>query len=80
MDYNEVIKQIIFIAINQFPNEGHEIGAGTNASDLAAWNSLNHVLFIASIERSFEIKFELLQMIEMTSIEEIAKATHKMLK
>jgi len=80
MDYKEVLKQIISIARDQFPHVNHEIGASTTASDISSWNSLNHVLFIANIEKSFEIKFDLLQMIEMKSIDDISRATFEMLK
>ena len=80
MNYEEVLNRIISIALKHFSVEKVEIGPGTTSSEIAAWDSLNHVLFMTNIERSFEIKFDLLQMIDMKSIGDIARATCELLK
>jgi acyl carrier protein len=80
MDFEIVLQKIIVLAQAQFRAGDREIEESTTASDIAAWNSLSHVMLMASIERTFDIKFDLLQMIEMKSIGDIARATHEMLK
>lgn len=79
MVFEEVLQKIVALAESQFANERIGISADTSASDISSWDSLNHVIFMTNIEKAFEVKFDLLQMIDMKSIEDIAKAIHKML-
>ncbi|MCK4748984.1 MAG: acyl carrier protein [Bacteroidales bacterium] len=80
MEFDTVLQKVIALAGEQFPDDKQKIGKASTASDIAAWNSLSHVMFIAGIERSFGIKFDLLQMIDMKSVSDIARATFDMLK
>lgn len=81
MGYETVLEGIIKLARNQFPKEKPEnIGENTTASDISSWNSLSHVMLIASIENFFGIKFDLLQMVDMKSIGDIARATYQFLE
>jgi len=79
MDQETVLQEVIALAREQFSEKNLEITGSTTASDIPSWNSLSHVMLIASIEKSFGIRFDLTRMIEMRSIEEIARATHEML-
>jgi len=78
MDFEIILKKIIDLAREQFKFD-KEIGENTSAADVPTWNSLSHVMFITSIEDSFDIKFDLLQMIDMKSIGDIARASQKMI-
>ena len=78
MDFDQLLQKIIVLAREQFKVE-QDIHESTSAAEVSTWNSLSHVMFIASIESSFNIKFDLLQMIGMKTIGDIAKATHKMI-
>lgn len=80
MDRNTVLEKVVALARTQFGEDRKEIGENTTASDVAGWNSLNHVMLIASIEKEFGIRFDLLQMTEMKSIGDIAETTLAALK
>ncbi len=80
MDFNTVLEKVIALAREQFAEKSAEITGSTTASEITAWNSLSHVMFIASIEKTFGFRFDLLRMIEMKSIGDIARATFEMLK
>ncbi len=80
MKYEAVLHRVITLAGEQFPDEKEKIGEHSTASEIAAWNSLSHIMLITRIENSFGIKFELLQMVDMLSIAEIARATNDMLR
>ena len=80
MEYTEVLTRILGIAVTQFPKAEQEFSESTTASDIASWDSLNHVMFMAAIEKSFGIKFDLLQMIGMKSLGDISSATLQALK
>lgn len=79
MEYDTVLHKVILLAREQFPDEKERIGEGSTASEIAAWNSLTHVMLIDRIEKSFSVKFELMQMLEMQSIGDISRATFEML-
>lgn len=79
MDFDTLLEKIIDLARAQFKFD-QEISESTTAAEVPTWNSLSHVMFITAIERSFDIKFDLLQMIGMKSIGDIARASHKMIQ
>lgn len=79
MDFDTLLQKIIDLAREQF-NVEQDISESTTAAEISTWNSLSHVMFITSIERSFDIKFDLLQMIGMKSIGDIARASHKIIQ
>jgi acyl carrier protein len=78
MELEDVLVEVIKIASNQFRKEELEIRESTTASDISSWNSLSHVMLIASIEDYFGIKFDLLKMVDMKSIGDIVLVTHQM--
>jgi acyl carrier protein len=80
MKFEEILQRVIQLAQAQF--EGHQgaIEEGTTASDIHQWNSLSHVMMVTSIEGAFGIKFDLLQMIDMKSIGDIARVTFEAVK
>jgi acyl carrier protein len=52
----------------------------TAARDVYKWDSLNHVMFIAEVEKKFDIRFDLLDMLEMRTIADICKGVEKQIK
>ena len=80
MEFEYVLEEVTKLARIQFREEKVEIQETTTASDIISWNSLSHVMLMASIENVFGIKFDLPQMIDMRSIGDIALATYHMVK
>ena len=80
MDSERVLQKVIALARDHFSDEKEEIGETTTAEAVSKWNSLSHVMLIAAIEKEFGIKFDLLQMVDMKSIGDIATATHEALR
>ena len=80
MDFDTVLQKVILLAQEQFKDEKGTIAESTTAASVAAWNSLSHVMLITAIEKSFGIKFDLLEMIEMKSLGDIARASHDQVK
>ncbi len=52
----------------------------TASRDVKKWDSLNHVMFIAEVEKVFGIRFDLIEMLEMRTIADICKAVEKQLQ
>ena len=79
MKLEEIRESVISIAKDHFRDSGKPIDAGTLSADIPLWNSLNHVMLITRIEKELGIKFDLMQMIDMKSIEDIAVAAGKLI-
>jgi len=79
MDYQDILQRILELARSRFEADSPAIVEGSTASDVPAWNSLSHVMLVAEIEGSFGITFDLMKMVEMKSIGDLARATHEAL-
>ena len=64
---NEIVAQILEIPITK-------INENSNSEDIAEWDSMSHVQIIDTIEKAFDIQFDLLEVIELESILDIAQA------
>lgn len=51
-----------------------KINAETRNEDMAEWDSLKHVQIIDAVEREFNIKFDLLEIVDFESVADIAEA------
>jgi acyl carrier protein len=80
MDFETLLQKVIILAREHFSEKKKGISEATTADEISKWNSLSHVMLIAAIEKEFGIKFDLLQMIDMKSIGDIARATYETLK
>ncbi|MBN2698611.1 MAG: acyl carrier protein [Bacteroidales bacterium] len=79
MNEEEITARIIAITEDHFKDYHKKVGPETTSADIPAWNSLNHVMLMARIEKEFNIKFDILQMIEMRCVGDIARATGKLM-
>ena len=49
------------------------ISDSTSPRDIKKWDSLNHVILISEIEKVFNVRFELQDMLESRSVGDICK-------
>ena len=61
-----------------FP-EANELSEETSSGDIHKWDSLNHIVLISEIEKKFEIKFDIFEILSMQSFGEICKAVENKL-
>jgi len=73
-DQREILQKVIQITADHFRDTGVQVDGDTTSADIPGWNSLNHVMLISRIEKELNIKFDLLQMIDMKSVGDIAAA------
>lgn len=52
----------------------------TTADDILEWNSLNHLVLILEIEKSFKIKFNPIELSKMSNIREMVDVIKKLVK
>jgi acyl carrier protein len=78
MDYNKQIwKQLTDIFREVFRDHSLEISLKTNNSDIDGWTSLSHAILIDTIEKKFNISFDLDDILTMNSVEDIYKKIEK---
>ena len=74
MEIKDIFKDINKIFSEVFEKSDMEITEETSAKDVDEWDSLNHVLLIAAIEKHFRIKFELSDMLYIKNIGDIRRS------
>jgi acyl carrier protein len=78
MDHQDIFNEVKSI-FRRIISENVEVQPETSSRDVHSWDSLNHVLFIAEVEKIFDIRFDLSDMLEMRSIADICKGIDKQL-
>ncbi|HLN74745.1 MAG: acyl carrier protein [Methylococcaceae bacterium] len=66
MTREEIFSRIETIAKKIF-GENSPITEATTSADVEKWDSMNHVLLIANIEKEFRVTFDIMEIIGITS-------------
>ena len=72
-------KEAIVIKINEtfklvLEHENFELKNETTADDVDGWESITHMMIIGEIEKSFNIKFKLMELMNMDNIGDLIKS------
>ena len=71
MTENEVFCIVQNIFKNIFNNSDMIITYTTNSDELENWDSLNHINLMSAVEKEFNIKFALGELMELKNVEKI---------
>jgi acyl carrier protein len=78
MSTEQISEQVKTIFRQVFKGEsGLVLNENTSSNDIVSWNSLSHVILIDTIEKHFDIKFDLDAMLSMETFGEICCETEK---
>ena len=77
MDRNELKGQIETIAREVFQKPELVITDAMSAADVDTWKSLSFTQFIAAIEKQYDFKFKLMELLQMRTMGAIIDATLK---
>lgn len=66
-----LLQQIQELMREVFENKQLSVANETSAKEISEWNSLNHVLLIAAIEKKYTISFSLDEMIAFKNVGDI---------
>jgi acyl carrier protein len=77
MDSNIILTELTNIFIQIFEDKRLKISATTSPSDISAWDSLNHVLLISAIEKHFNIRFGLEDMLGFQKVADIVEGIRR---
>lgn len=71
---NDLLNKLTPIFQKVFKKENLMVELSTSAEDIDNWDSLTHVLLLHEIEKTFNIQFELEELISFKKVEDIIKA------
>ena len=77
-------KKAIAIKINEvfklvLEHENFELKDETTADDVDGWESITHMMIIGEVEKSFNIKFKLMDLMNMDNIGDLINTVEKYL-
>ena len=80
MDKEEVLNIVQEVFRRTFERADLIISDSTSPGDIKKWDSLNHVILISEIEKVFNVRFELQDMLESRSVGDICKTILRLKK
>ena len=71
MEHNEILMTVQDIMRQVFRMPHLLINETMSAADISQWNSLNHVILISELEKKYNIKFDLSDMLDIRTVQDI---------
>jgi acyl carrier protein len=73
MENQEILKEINVIVCNILNNNDLILTLQTTAKDIEGWDSLTNIQIITAIEKHFNIRFKLSEILDFKTIADICK-------
>ncbi len=77
MKENEILTTIEKSFVKILEHNNFDLNKSTTAKDVDGWDSISHLLVITDIEKSFNIKFELMDLMTMENIGDLISTIKK---
>ncbi len=77
MNSEEIIIVIKKSFVKILEHDNFELNESTTAKDVDGWESITHLLIMNDIEKSFDIKFKLMDLMSMENIGDLIKTIKK---
>jgi acyl carrier protein len=74
MEKNEILYELNSIIRRVFENQSIVLKESTTSNDIEEWDSLNHAIFISAIEKHFNLKFKLTELMGFKNVGKICDA------
>ena len=71
MTHEEIMEKVRRIFRDVFDDESLEINDRTNSSDIEDWDSLEHIALIVSMEKEFDLRFDLKEVNKLANVGEM---------
>jgi acyl carrier protein len=80
MNTTEILSELNIIFRKVFENNEIVVLETTTANDIDDWDSLNHAILLSAIEKHFNVKFKLSEMMGFKNVGNICNAVQSKLK
>lgn len=74
MDQDKLLKDLNQIFIDVFEDDSIQLNANTTTSDIAAWDSLNHIQMITAVEKHYKIRFNLNELLNFRNVGDLCRS------
>ncbi len=79
MNIDDILKQVNDIFIEVLDNDSIKLTSRATMNDVQEWDSLNHAIIISKIEKWFQIKFKLSELMNYKDIGDVCEGIQKFL-
>lgn len=73
MDKEEIFSKIRKAFIEVLEHDNFQLNDETTAQDVDGWESITHMMIITEIEKSFGIKFKLMDLMNMNNVGDLVR-------
>lgn len=73
MQYEDILAQTQTVFRSVFNNPTIEVREDMNANDVAEWDSLSHVAMLAAIQKHFNVKFKVSEIMKFKNVGDMCK-------
>lgn len=73
MNKDSILLELQKVFQTVFKNDELSIDLGTSQTDIETWDSLNHAILFEAIEKYFDVKFNLMDMITIQKVDDICE-------
>ena len=71
MTHEEILEIVRRIFRDVFDDDDLEVNDSTNSSDIEDWDSLEHIALVVSMEKKFNLKFDLKEVNKLANVGEM---------
>lgn len=68
MEKNQIMEKIEAIFSNTLSHGNFNLNETTTANDVDGWESITHMMIMNEVEKEFNLKFSLMELLEMKNI------------
>ncbi|MBU2996730.1 acyl carrier protein [Cellulophaga baltica] len=76
MDTEQTINQLTKIFTQVLERDSIELNLNTTANDIDGWDSITHMMIINEVENELNIKFKLLDLMNLENISDLVTLIH----
>lgn len=73
MNKEEISSKIREAFVKVLEHDNFELTDATTANDVDGWESITHMMIISEVEKSFEIKFKLMDLMNMNNVGDLIR-------
>lgn len=73
MNKEEIVSKVKEAFVTVLEHESFELTDNTTADDVDGWESITHMMIISEVEKKFEIKFKLMDLMNMNNVGDLIK-------
>ncbi|AXT55058.1 acyl carrier protein [Aquimarina sp. MMG015] len=68
MSREEILSKVKTAFVSVLEHENFQLSNETTANDVDGWESITHMMIITEVEKTFDIKFKLMDLMNMNNV------------